>query len=82
MMIHATTAIRIPKRIGINTLIAQPNFFLKLLTAPMISSYTWKMTAIAAPETPGIAAPAPMAKPATSFLNHSLTFIPYQLYES
>ena len=36
------------------------------------------MTAIAAPETPGIAAPAPMAKPATSFLNHSFTFIPFE----
>ena len=75
--IHTATATKIPNKIGINTLIAQPNFCLKLLTAPMISSYTRKITAIAAPLTPGIAAPAPIAIPATNFLNHSLIFILY-----
>ena len=79
--IQTHTAIIIPSMIGINTLIAQPNFFLKLLTAPIISSYTRKITAIAAPLTPGIAAPAPIAIPATSFLNHSLIFIQLLSYK-
>ena len=78
--IQIPTANKTPIRIGIKTAIAQPNFFLKLLTAISMSSYTLNITAIAAPETPGIAAPVPIAIPAKNLLNHSLTFIHSRVY--
>ena len=59
-----------PNKIGINTLMAYPNLFLKEFTASMISSYTLKITAIAAPLTPGIAAPTPMPIPANNLFKN------------
>ena len=51
------------------------NSFLKLFTELMMSSYTLKIKAMAAPETPGIAAPAPIPKPAKNLLNQLFFFM-------